>query len=75
MCARTQVKSLGSGSPLNPSPLGSDGPLGPSPLGSDGPLGPSPLGSGGRLGPSLREHSHSDRGRALVLNGMEIGAL
>ena len=29
MCAHTQVRSLGSDSPLGPSPLGSDGPLGP----------------------------------------------
>ena len=49
----------------------SGGPLGPSPLGSDGPLGPSSLGSVGLLDPSHREHSHSDRGRALVLNGSE----
>ena len=45
MCARTQVRSLGSGNPLGPSFLGSDGPLGPSPLGSGGHLGPSPLSS------------------------------
>ena len=50
MCARTQVRSLGSGSPLDPSLLGtsllgSDGPLGRSPLGSGDPLGPSPLAS------------------------------
>ena len=49
--------------------------LGPSPLGWYGPLGPSPLGSGGLLGASLRKHSHSDRGRAVILSGMEIGAL
>ena len=30
MRARTQVRSLGSGSPLGPSPLGSGGPLGSS---------------------------------------------
>ena len=45
MCARTQVRRLGSGSPLGPSLLSSDGSLGRSPLGSGGPLGPSPLGS------------------------------
>ena len=45
--------------------------MGTSPLGSDGPLGPSSLGSVGLLDPSHREHSHSDRGRALVLNGSE----
>ena len=67
MCARTQVRRLGSGSPLGPSLLSSDGSLGRSPLGSGGPLGPSLLGSGGVLGPNLREHSHSESMAMMII--------